>query len=472
MGQDKKALSTDYEGGRESGRESRRGRRRDRPPEDYSDAETVQRSHYSQSSRTKAPSTQSTVKRFDNKGGPPLSKSALSRGFADPNTPRSVAPSSTAGIDIEGHKSATVVDDEVYDSDMRTGIRDGKLRAEAVEDFRRKMEQRQGSLNEEDRKKRISKYTQETLDRVASDRATAVPARSLSRVPTERTSASGATQDTRASRDTGSTRKSKPQTRAGSVDPYSRGSQNTRLRSGSTATYDRNPVQGGASFHYHSTMTSATMTSTGHSRSSSMISSTTMISSGNSGAAIHSQTHRNSTHNPSGDCYSGIADSRSSHLSGGHSRIEDLGSVTTASDASESTIKPLRRKKKLADDWPFGNSESGAKTLTPSEASRLGRSEASGSRYTGSTECAPEPVFEIREPRRSDPSVATSRRSRSTVGPPPSLNSYRGYRPPSTTSSHLNRLAGDKDLAVEDSRYPGERYQDSNPRSSFRGRDR
>ncbi|TGO49578.1 hypothetical protein BCON_0206g00130 [Botryotinia convoluta] len=107
------------------------------------------------------------------------------------------------------------------------------------------------------------------------------------------------------------------------------------------------------------------------------------------------------------------------------------------------------------------NSDSGAKTISASEASRLGKPAASRSGHTERTERSGRTerprdlraIYSESEPRRTEPSVAASSKARSTLGPPPSLNSYRGHRPASTTSSHVRRLELDKDLDVERDRY-------------------
>ncbi|KAK6614953.1 hypothetical protein H4I95_00105 [Botrytis cinerea] len=95
---DKRAPSTSYGDGRagERGRSVRGSEReRDRSHrDDYSDAETVKQSNYpkprASSKRPKDRSKGYTDKGFDNRGGPPPSKSAY--GFADPFTAASVAP--------------------------------------------------------------------------------------------------------------------------------------------------------------------------------------------------------------------------------------------------------------------------------------------------------------------------------------------------------------------------------------------
>ncbi|KAF5878983.1 uncharacterized protein Bfra_001156 [Botrytis fragariae] len=472
----------------------RRGRGRDRRREDYgSDAETVKQSHYSKSREATSKRPTGRAKRKDNREGPPLSTSAFSHGFVEANTARSEAPT-IASISSKNHKSATVVGDEVYERDMRYGINDGRSREAAVDNFRTGMERRQGSLRKEDRDRVLSDWTQETVDRVRAapprSRSQAPGARTPSQAPSGRTHASRATENTmhtRDSRETGNTRESRPRTRAesvdpssrtshstrlraGSVDPSSRASHSSRLRSGSTAALDRNPVQRGASF--------------------SMSSSTTMMmSDDNNGTALYSQRQHQSSYRSSGNgrSYSemdqtisiglprsgDIADSKYRPSRGGEvpkmvvdysqsgiQRIRPGDTIGGDPARHRPLIKPLRRRNKLAGDGLFDNSQSGAKTITPSEASRLERDAASRSGYT---ERSGRPgdlrsMYSGRESQRTVPSMAPSSNSRHTLIPPPSLNSRREYRAPSTTLSHTRRLAEDEDLAVERDRYGRERY--------------
>ncbi|TGO49579.1 hypothetical protein BCON_0206g00140 [Botryotinia convoluta] len=136
---------------RERGRSVRGSERgRDCRQEDYSDTETVKQSHYPKSHNTtsrrpKDPSGGRAVKKFDNRGGPPPSRSATSRGFSNPFAPPSVAPS-IANISPENHKSVSVVGDEVYLRDLRSGRDDETILAAAAERDRVELERRQGSL--------------------------------------------------------------------------------------------------------------------------------------------------------------------------------------------------------------------------------------------------------------------------------------------------------------------------------------
>ncbi|KAF7914108.1 uncharacterized protein EAF01_000514 [Botrytis porri] len=483
----------------ERGRErSVRGSERggDRRRDDYSDTETVKRSQnyksHDTTSRKPKGSSGRRAKYFDNRGGPPLSKSA-GLGFANAFAPPSVAPS-TAKISPENHKSISVVADEVYERDRLNNRDDNTILSAAAERGRRDMARKQGSLSEKERYNRVLNYGISAGDNVMAGPAP-------SEAPSIKTYTSGATRDTGYTRDTRvteNTRESRPRTRAGSVEPSSRGSQNTRLRSGSTAALDRTPVQRGTSFH--------------------MSSSTTIVmTGGNNGAAYQSQRHHQSLHMSSGDGRrkseiaqaasfvprsGNIADSEYRSSRGGkrpdiivdyakagiqsfrpgndiggnparhrplpilpsesrsHSRIEDLKSVAPASDASESTVKPLRRSKAPAGGWPFENSQSGAKTMSPSEASMLEKPAASRS---GRTERSGRPgdlrsMYSKSEARPPEASVAASNRTRSSLGLPPSLNGYGGPRAPSTTASHRNRLASDGDLAIERDRYRREEY--------------
>ncbi|TEY66936.1 hypothetical protein BOTCAL_0130g00110 [Botryotinia calthae] len=504
---DKRAPSTSYGGGRASERgrsvrESVRGSVRERERsvrgserERYSDVETVKQSNYpkprASSKRPKDRSEGYTAKGFDNRGGPPPSKSAY--GFADPYTPASVTPS-IASIRTRGHKSGTVVTREVDRMDRRYGIDDWEANDAAVERSSTALEQRLGSLNQDELDKRID-------DHVANSRARVGEIPALSEAPTMKS------RDSRTTRDSRGTRESRPQKRAESVNPSSRVSLDRRSRASSAVPRDRIPVQGGTSFHMTSSttimMSNSNANANGddiHIYSHRRRSSFTSPSNGGgqlnmaqtSGFVSHSgDTHSNSRpsrgRNPPAMIvdYSqaGIQRIRPGDSIGGDTarhrpltdlpsqpkidpridrRIEDLGSVS-ASHASESTVKPRRRRESVG-NWPFENSESGAKTITGTEASMLRKPEASNSgrtertERTGHTERTGRPhdlraMYLDNVPPRADPSVAPSSRTHSTMRPPPTLYSSRSNHTPSTTASQVHRLTRDRDLGVERGRY-------------------
>ena len=482
---DKRAPSTSYGDGRagERGRSVRGSEReRDRSHrDDYSDAETVKQSNYpkprASSKRPKDRSKGYTDKGFDNRGGPPPSKSAY--GFADPFTAASVAPS-IASISTRGHKSGTVVGKEVDRVDRRHGVDDWEARSAAVERARIALEQRQGSLGQRERNARIDDYAANSLDRVGDSPA-------LTETPTMKSRG---------------TRESRSHRRAESVTPSGRVPLDRRSRASSTVPRDRIPMQGGAALHMTSSTTMMMSNSNSNGDDMQFYSHrhrSSFVSSGNGGGQLNmAQTssfvsqsgdpHRLSRDRRAPDMtvdYSqaGIQRSRPAESIGGDTarhrpltllpsqpkndpridrRIEDLGSVS-ASHASESTVKPRRRRESVG-NWPFENSESGAKTITGTEASMLQKPEASNSGRTertgrtGRTDRTGRSndlrtMFLDNEPPRTDPPVAPSSRTHTTLRPPPSLHSDRSNQAPSTTASHTRRLARDRDLGVERFRY-------------------
>ncbi|KAM0129142.1 hypothetical protein ACHAO1_008612 [Botrytis cinerea] len=516
---DKRAPSTSYGDGRASERgRSVRGSVRERERsvrgseregdrshrDDYSDDETVKQSNYpkprASSKRPKDRSKGYTDKKFDNRGGPPPSKSAY--GFADPFTAASVAPS-IASISTRGHKSGTVVGKEVDRVDRRHGVDDWEARSAAVERARIALEQRQGSLGQRERNARIDDYAANSLDRVGDSPA-------LTETPTMK---SRGTRESRSHRRAESVTPSSRipldrRSRAESVTPSGRVPLDRRSRASSTVPRDRIPMQGGAAFH----MTSSTTTMMSNSNSNgddmqfySHRHRSSFVSSGNGGGQLNmAQTssfvsqsgdpHRLSRDRRAPDMtvdYSqaGIQRSRPAESIGGDTarhrpltllpsqpkndpridrRIEDLGSVS-ASHASESTVKPRRRRESVG-NWPFENSKSGAKTITGTEASMLQKPEASNSGRTERTDRTGRTgrtgrtdrtgrsndlrtMFLDNEPPRTDPPVAPSSRTHTTLRPPPPLYSDRSNQAPSTTASHTRRLARDRDLGVERFRY-------------------
>ncbi|TGO23952.1 hypothetical protein BPAE_0116g00130 [Botrytis paeoniae] len=421
---DKKALSTVYEDEDVDKRERKRERSRsvrecdrgtDRRRNDYPDPERVTPSEYTNSHatsrRSKDTSEVHTAKKSDSRRGPPPSKSA-GLGFADPDTPRSVVPS-IASISPENHKSVSVVNDEVYERDRRSG-RDDRSKCDAVVDkFRAKTEERQGSLSREERDERILRHAQDMGDRAAAGG----PARTPSRAPTAKSHTSRATQgtrdirdsqesrdsrntrdsrETRKTKDTRDTRESSQQKRAESVAPSSRGSHGRR----STAERDRSPVRRGTSSWEYSSTTLITISGDAnvaiHDHEQGV---STYISSSNSGRQHN--VHRPpsfSSHHGDTPRYRPLPPLHPQLMS--QPRIKELDSETAVSYDSRSTAKPSRSGSEAARYSPFENSDSGAKTITSSEASRfLGRPAASLSGYSSLNL---EPVLEIREPRGAE----------------------------------------------------------------------
>ncbi|KAF7854137.1 uncharacterized protein EAF02_011755 [Botrytis sinoallii] len=414
---DTKTLSTVYESDDERKRE-----RRVRKSETGTSSQYAS-SHATTSRSTKVPSEASTAK--ESRRGPPPSKSA-GLSFVDPNAPRSaasVAPSITS-LSSRGHKSATVVGKEVARRDQLYDIDDWEEREAAVEKFRAKMKQKQGSLGDTEKSDKISDYVDKTIARVPKDRVAAAAAE-LSRyqapseksyTPSVKSHASKATRDSRDSRTTSRTKDTRDSRHSKSEVPSSRDSHGRR------STADRRDRDRSPRRHY---------------------TSTTMIAiSGDANVAIHDHEQGTSTYisSSSGKHHNSPRPGYIPHPSDARyrapslpqpqltsrPRIEEVGSVSGTSYGSESTAKPLRiGNGRIGNgstgDWPFESSDSGVKTITGSEASRLmGRPASSRGGYPESTGRSQglEPIYEIREPRWATQSASASSK------PAPSLSNY------------------------------------------------
>ncbi|KAF7918516.1 uncharacterized protein EAE98_009759 [Botrytis deweyae] len=396
----RETLSTVYESDDERKRERRVRKSEPRTSSQYAS------SHATTSRSTKVASEASTAK--ESRRGPPPSKSA-GLSFVDANAPRSVAsvaPSITS-LSSRGHKSTTVVGKEVARRDQLYDIDDWEEREDAVEKFRAKMKQKQGSLGDKEKTDRISDYVDKTIARVPKDRVAAAAAE-LSRyqapseksyTPSVKSHASKATRDSRDSRDTRDTRttsktKDTRDSRLSKSEVPSSRDSHSRRSTADRRDRDRSPRR-----HYTSTTMIAISGDANVAIHDHEQGTSTYISSSN-GPKYHNSPRPGYIPHPSDARYR--APSLPHPQLTSRPRIEEVGSVSGTSYGSESTAKPLRIGNGSTRDWPFQNSDSGVKTITGSEASRLLERPASSrgghSEATGRSQ-ALAPIYEIREPR-------------------------------------------------------------------------
>ncbi|TGO07941.1 hypothetical protein BTUL_0235g00040 [Botrytis tulipae] len=398
---DTRPLPTVYENGHERRHEREQSIRR---------SETGTSSHYhsshASSRRTQDPPGGSTARRLESQKGPPLSKSAL-HSYEDPNTAKSEV-ASIASISSRGHKSATVVGQEVARKDRRSNRNDWAQSEEDVIRARATMEQRQGSLSETERSKKTSDFADKMTELVPEARLAAAAADlARSKAASAKGHASRETQDPQYTRES---REGRHHTRSRSEATSSRRSQSTAPRERtSSRTHDSRTkiaITGNANLTIHD-----------HDQGT-----TTHIISRSSGRQHHAPRPPSlSSHSGDTTTYRPAPALPPQLLNG--PRIQELGSVAASSYGSSSydseiTARPLRTGSGSTRSSSFEHYDADVRTVNTSEAARI----MGGPSVSRGAYLEPTSSFYKTEIRR--PSWAASSVAGSSSRPAPPLSNY------------------------------------------------